>query len=276
MSSYFSFKKLFLIIFISISLNIFPLGNAGSSFYTNQRQSSGSGGGNSYGEYGQYYGNNGKNGNELELRTDEWNGGRRRSNTRILSEQQQHLSSYNKKILDSEMKEATFELEDYCTERCQLPCYPSFFVQGRSNLVQIQFKCSKLKPIERKLHEKLVASISGASIFEFFVAGIICFCKNPQIIHRNRGNNEENELNKQIPVLTHSINGTVTTSTGVSPEHEHLVEKIPHIDEGIHPAPLNNNGGFNHQHNQQKHYNKPEHHYVKTNLFKGNGEHSIV
>uniref|UniRef100_A0A915MBF4 Uncharacterized protein n=1 Tax=Meloidogyne javanica TaxID=6303 RepID=A0A915MBF4_MELJA len=141
MPSYFSFifQKLFLIIFISISF-----GNAGSSSYhfnNNQRQSSGNP---PYGEFGQYYGNNGRNGNELELA--EWN-----------------------EIVTS----AAFIFEDYCTERCQIPCSPLFVFQERDKDPKLQFNCAKLKPPERKFHEKLVGAISGASVFEFFVAGII-------------------------------------------------------------------------------------------------------
>ncbi|CAK5055632.1 unnamed protein product [Meloidogyne enterolobii] len=296
MPSYFSFifQKLFLIIFISICLNLF--GNCGSSslhFANNQRQSSG----NSYGEFGQYYGNNGRNGNELEL--SEWNGGggggRRRSNTRILSEQQQQ---YKKNLNYEIVTNAAFTFEDYCTERCQIPCSPLFVFQERDKDPKLQFNCAKLKPPERKLHEKLVGAISGASIFEFFVAGIIalaiaiccvcscyqCLCKSsPQIVLRNRQQQinleEENELNKAIPPNGVLVNGGIstTTSTGVSPEHDHLInDKIPHIDEGIHPAPLTNNQ----QQKQQQHTNyiKPgHHHYVKTNLFKGEQQqHSIV
>uniref|UniRef100_A0A915NNQ2 CX domain-containing protein n=1 Tax=Meloidogyne floridensis TaxID=298350 RepID=A0A915NNQ2_9BILA len=295
MPSYFSFifQKLFLIIFISLNL----FGNCGSSslhFNNNQRQSS-----NSYGEFGQYYGNNGRNGNELELA--EWNGGggggRRRSNARILSEQQQQFN--NKKNLNYEIvTSAAFTFEDYCTERCQIPCSPLFVFQERDKDPKLQFNCAKLKPPERKFHEKLVGAISGASVFEFFALAIAiccvcscyqCLCKSsPQIILRNRQQQinleEENELNKNIPPNGVLVNGggiSTTTSTGVSPEHDQLIsDKIPHIDEGIHPAPLVNLTN-NQQQKQQHNYIKPggHHHYVKTNLFKGNGEqqqHSIV
>uniref|UniRef100_A0A915N0I6 Uncharacterized protein n=1 Tax=Meloidogyne javanica TaxID=6303 RepID=A0A915N0I6_MELJA len=177
---------------------------------------------NSYGEFGQYYGNNGRNGNELELA--EWN-----------------------EIVTS----AAFIFEDYCTERCQIPCSPLFVFQERDKDPKLQFNCAKLKPPERKFHEKLVGAISGASVFEFFVAGIIalaiaiccvcscyqCLCKSsPQIVLRNRQQinlEEENELNKNIPPNGVLINGggiSTTTSTGVSPEHDQLIsDKIPHM-----------------------------------------------